>query len=98
MKKNIFAPVGHFKHFGEGGGKPFSFIFFFICFSNLFRTSYSFYEQKGTQSITKNFSKKEHRFFPYKSSAMTSCVSFSVHPPASPTYQILPFISELDRK
>ena len=29
-EKYIFAPLGHFKHFGEGGGKPFSFIFFFF--------------------------------------------------------------------
>lgn len=35
MKKNIFAPVGHFKHFGEGGGKPFSFIFFFYLLFQL---------------------------------------------------------------
>ena len=27
-EKYIFAPLGHFKHFGEGRGKPFSFIFF----------------------------------------------------------------------
>lgn len=36
MKKNIFAPVGHFKHFGEGGGKPFSFIFFLFAFPTYF--------------------------------------------------------------
>ena len=42
--------------------------------------------------------KKKKHFFPDKLSAMTICLSFSVHPPAPPTYQILPLFSELGRK